>query len=296
MKQENITILSVSDNKLAVMLAALLKSVSDNHHSGEHIDYHIVSTGISRRNITRLEKSVDPDKITIIWHQNRDVIPQGFNFPLDNTIYPITVFTRLFAPHFIPEKVKRLLYLDVDMIVRKDISALWYTDLQGKHIAAVQDPMESFGGRQWAAVKNFRELGYPHETPYFNSGLLIMELDFWRKTNVTDQVFEVVRKNLEHITYADQYGLNIVFVNNWHKLDHRWNVYATEEMDDPWLIHFIMVKPIYEHYYFSKKYASEFFAYLEKTPWKGFTPRSRLRAFIEKVKLKLWKKVKKITG
>ncbi len=276
------------------MLAALLRSISDNHHSGEHIDYHIVSTGISKKNIARLEQSVDREKVTIIWHQNSDIVPRGFKFPLDNTIYPVTVFTRLFIPDFMPAHVKRVLYFDVDMIIRKDVSELWYTDLQGKKCAAVQDPMESFGGKHWPAVKNYKELGYAHETPYFNSGLLIMEIDYWREINVRNQVLDIVRKNLAHISYADQYGLNIVFVNNWFKLDPRWNVYATEEIDDPWLIHFIMVKPIYQHYYFSKKYAAEFFAYLNKTPWKGFTPRTRLRAFLEKVKLKLWKKAKKL--
>jgi len=102
------------------------------------------------------------------------VIPEGIHLPLDRSSYPLNIYMRLFIPYFIPSEVERVLYLDVDMIVQKDLSVLFDTDLEDKLVGAVLDPRIISFNNEWGGVKNFAALGLDGETKYFNTGLLLI--------------------------------------------------------------------------------------------------------------------------
>jgi len=58
--------------------------------------------------------------------------------------------------------------------------------------------------------------------PYFNSGVLLMDLVAWRKEKYGPQVMECIEKG--NFRHHDQDGLNKVFRKNWQMLPLRWNV------------------------------------------------------------------------
>ena len=290
-KLENITLVTVCDNHYAIMLAALIKSLDLNHRSEEHIDLHIVSDHISRSSQKKLEQCVRKERITVIWHDIQQVIPKDTKLPLDKTSYPLNMYARLFIPYFLPESVGKAIYVDVDMIVEQDISLLWHTDIAGKVVAGVVDQLKIIGGAEWTAIPNYKELGFDPNIKYFNSGLIVMDLNKWRKTDVTARIFECIEQNKAHVRFPDQYGLNVVFIDQWHELDEKWNAYANQDLAAPGIIHFIMTKPIYETYNLNEKYKAAFYKYLNLTPWKGFKPMSKFRNYLQKGKHKLKKKL-----
>lgn len=65
-------------------------------------------------------------------------------------------------------------------------------------------------------------IGLQLHSKYFNSGVVIMDLEQWRKHGYAKQVIELAAAgNLPH---HDQDALNKVFMGNWIALPLKWNV------------------------------------------------------------------------
>jgi lipopolysaccharide biosynthesis glycosyltransferase len=284
-----ITIFTVCDNHFSVLLAALIKSIDHNHTSGEHINFYIIGDKLSAINKENLAKCANTKKVSFFWFEINDIIKDKSKLPLDGSSFPLIVYIRLFFPLFIPAEVEKVIYLDVDMIVRKDISALWEIDLGDKIIGGVPDRSEIVSC-SWGGIANYKELGIAPETKYFNSGLLLLNRTKWIEANITEKILDCISKNTKYAGFPDQYGLNVVFANQWLELDSRWNSYSMLEKDDPFLIHFIGIKPIYTSYKYVAKYKDEFYSYLKLTPWSQYKPIGNYVRLYKKIRNKLFKK------
>ena len=283
-----IVIVVACDNHYMPLLAGLIKSIEVNHKTEEHIHFFILDDGITRKNKTRLTESVSPKIFTIHWVPMDQVIPAGMSIPYDNSSYPLIIHMRMFIPYFIPKEYEKVIYMDVDMIVNDDISKLWNTDLKGFTIAAIIDVrIRQFGNSH--AVENYRELGFAPETKYFNTGLILMNTLQWRKDDLTPKIFQCIEENRKFANYPDQYGLNVIFANNWLQIDTKWSWSAEEWNPDASLIHFIWRKPIYKTYMFDKRYQDMFYQYLRLTKWVDFVPISETKRLVKKILNKLLK-------
>ena len=131
-----------------------------------------------------------------------------------------TAYARLQVAELLPQTVQRLLYLDCDMLAQEDVEQLWKIDLEGHPVGAVKD----FG--IMASKKSWKEkqatLGMQEGQAYFNSGLLLLDIDQWREHSYGRQIAELVR--YRQFRHHDQDALNLVFQGNWKVLPMRWNV------------------------------------------------------------------------
>lgn len=103
----------------------------------------------------------------------------------------------------------------------------------------------------------------------------------------------IVFQKYKYANFPDQYGLNVVFANQWLELDSGWNSYSIVEKDDPNIIHYIGIKPIFTSYNYVRKYKDEFYHYLNLTPWVGFKPIGNHVRLYKKLKNKVFKKVQR---
>lgn len=289
--QDSITIVVASDDNYAVLLAALIKSIEANHKSAEKLELYIIDDGISESTRKKIIASSSPSMTTLHWFPAHDLLPADTRIPIDRSSFPITASLRLFAPDIIPPETKKMIYLDTDMIMLEDISTLWHTDLQGKMLAAVKDLAEVVSC-EWAGIQNFRELGIPGDSPYFNSGMLIIDPLKWRQNNIAVKVLHTIQENVSFASFPDQYGLNVVFANQWISLDQRWNCYSNLAIEDPYIIHYTKIKPIFRNYDGNEKYRLEFYKYLGLTAWKNFKPLGSYVRIYWKLRSKLRKIIK----
>ena len=112
------------------------------------------------------------------------------DFYLPNAILSYAAFFRYFiADEVIEDKV---LYLDSDTIVNTKLDDLFFLDLQGYAIAAVQD----FDQSGWLTT--------------FNSGVMVIDAKKWRENRLTQSLLELTAKHHEHV-YGDQGILNMYF-------------------------------------------------------------------------------------
>jgi len=128
---------------------------------------------------------------------------------------------RLALPRVVPPEVCRVLYLDSDMVVVRDISELWRTDLGGHPVAAVLDPgvdAAAFAAR-W---------GLPPERPaYFNAGVFLLDLAAIRADGLFDAALEFLAANQSVLPFRDQDALNYALWQRWLQLDPIWNMQRT---------------------------------------------------------------------
>jgi len=279
-----LNIVVASDNHYIILLAALIKSIEANISDNKRITIYIIEDNVSASNKKKLQLSIDPKITSLIWRGMKEVIPEGMKLPLDRSSYPLNIYMRLFIPYFIPEEIEKVLYLDVDMIVQNDISVLFENDLSSYVIGAVLDPRIVTFDNSWGGILNFKELGFPGSTRYFNTGLLLMNTKKWRAENVTEKIISCIDNNKKFANYPDQYGLNVVLANQWLELNPLWNHFCTSDHPGPFLIHFVQRKPIYKSYDNIEEFKNLFYKYLGQTKWKGFKPIGESSRYLKKLK------------
>jgi lipopolysaccharide biosynthesis glycosyltransferase len=128
-------------------------------------------------------------------------------------------YLRIYIPEIIAEEHGRLLYLDSDMIVNRSLDELADLDLAGHVLGAVEDVAPR-------AERNAR-LGSPPDTPYFNAGLLLIDLDRWREHNITKRILATISERRNTLKFMDQDALNATFRGDWLILGRTWNFYQT---------------------------------------------------------------------
>jgi lipopolysaccharide biosynthesis glycosyltransferase len=282
-KDSSIAIIVACDDHYVVLLAALLKSIEYHHKTSENIVVFIVEDGISSKNRKKLTSSLNSEKMQLVWISMDEAIPEDMHIPFDRSSYPKNIHTRIFIPHFIPERFDKIIYLDVDMILMCDISDLWNIDLGENMLAAVMDPRLKVFSNSWGGILNYKELGFAPDTKYFNTGILVINNKKWREENSASTVVKCIADNEKFANYPDQYGINIVMANRWIELDLRWNWFADKECADPFLIHFVGRKPMYQTYDNREEFKKIFFEHLNRTQWRNFKPIGESKRYIKKI-------------
>ena len=120
---------------------------------------------------------------------------------------------------------QKVVYLDCDMIIRRDIAELYDTDLGNNLLAAVRDA--DFCGQcsrrstgMWDYARN--QLGMKDPYLYFQAGVLVMNIPLFRQVTSVRQLLDMAEK--ENYRYLDQDILNIICQGRVRYLDMAWNV------------------------------------------------------------------------
>ena len=132
----------------------------------------------------------------------------------------------LLLPELVPDSVSRILFLDPDLLVTGDVAELWETDLGDCVVAAVIDQaIRTCGARR--GVKDTEALGIPRSAPYFNAGVLLIDVARWKREDVSRRAQEYMNANAGRTDFVHQEALNAVLWNRWLRLDQKWNMIAS---------------------------------------------------------------------
>lgn len=278
---KKISIVVASDNQYAVLTAALIKSIEINHKSKELLSFTIIDDGISKNNKEKLQKSINTVTTTINFVKSKDVMPETAIIPNDLSTYPITAYLRLFAPYAVGLDCEKFIYMDVDMLMYDDVSKLYNIDINDNIIGAVQDYQLVVSSPY--AIKNYKELGIPPETKYFNSGLLLINSKKWIDADIANKVINCMNDNKGYYDYPDQYGFNVVLQNQWHEISLLWNCSDYFEVpSNPSLVHFLNIKPIFKSCTSLQRHKDQFYRVLNLTEFKGFMPKNDYHRLFKK--------------
>lgn len=270
--QEPIHIAFGIDDAYSAHLAVTIASVIANAPADQAFVFHVAHGGVSAANQRRVQACAP--RATFHWRLiDRSMLPPMTGVVIDH-LSPAS-FNRLLLPRIV--EADRLIYLDSDLVVVSDITALWRVDLKGRALGAVPDALAdpvAFAAR-W-------KLPVDAGCAYFNSGVLLIDLKLVRETGSFDTALKLLAQSPDKAHFADQCGLNAAFWNAWTPLDGVWNVQramATQVGEAPCAPELVPAskrRPRIIHYTSNRKpwlrtayhpYAGAYWDYLAKTPY-----------------------------
>lgn len=126
---------------------------------------------------------------------------------------------RLYMASICPE-YDRAFYFDPDILFLRDISPILNFPLRNKFMAVVEYSNSQF------ILHGTRDI------PYFNNGIFLTSLEFWRSNNIEQKFIDW---QTEHglTTYPEQDAMNDVLIDYWSPLPVSFNTYHWQLLHDP---------------------------------------------------------------
>lgn len=216
---DSINILCATDNNYApycgIMLTSLFESNKESHFNVYVLlDGHLTESNAKK--YKRLEQSY-ACSIFLVPVDNRllEKCPVNQHIDVDNHSWvSIPTYYRLLAAELLPATVNKIIYLDCDIVVDGDIRPLWMVDLSGKAVGGIVD---------CDSCDNSNRMGYSEEDGYFNAGVAVYNLEYWRNNSITEAFLDFINNNGSKLLLMDQDVINGVLYDKIQWLPERFN-------------------------------------------------------------------------
>ena len=250
------------DGHYSVWVGTVMQSILE--HTDSRICFHILhDETLSIDNKYKLEKVARSGSSIIEFHK----IDENDFSVVKNQMSRFTIGTmfRCSLPELLPN-LNRIIYLDADLFVNRDIKELWDVDICEYCLAGVAD--EGVDIHNYPKILN-KYLGIKKES-YFNAGVLYMNLKKLREFgNLKKLVVDFLVENPE-VGLPDQDALNVIFHNKVLYLDGSWNQFVfmhrkdnVEKLDKAIFHYAAALLMLYSHSQLDKEY----FRTICRTPW-----------------------------
>ena len=249
-----IHIVLTTDNNYIKQCCVTILSILLNSSETNYFCFHIIHTGFTEKEKSKFSfKNFKNYKIIFYNVENFDLT--DFSVTLSHTT--ITTYYRIFITKILTKDIKKIIYLDCDLIVLKDIKNLWEVDLENYFVGVVEDK-EDFDYFKSIVNDNFN---------YFNAGVMLLNLDKLREYDFTAKCLEFYKKNETKLYFQDQDILNFVLNGKCKYLPISWNMQTAfylnkksktinkfhfkKVKENPNIVHYTMLyKPwIFAHYH-----------------------------------------------
>jgi len=295
MNIHQLTLVTALDDSYVIALAAMIASLLENSSKETHIELFVVADQLTAKNKKRVESMVENKKMALRWV---DLAPSKLQGLFVNFHSARAAYARLYLDEILPKNVKKVIYLDPDLLILDDLYELWQVNFEGDHICACQSPVIRNVSHP-LGVYNYKDLGFSEDATYFNSGVLLVDMEKWRSDKVGSRALDYVRRSGPENRLWDQGALNAILCNKWKKLDRKWNacsrsyvnwqaaIYKNEieACGTPGILHFLgNLKPWKFSGFVDPKERGLFFKYLSMTPWKMSVYQIRLKYWLEQFK------------
>ena len=258
---------AVDDNYvpfLAVAIESLVAKISEKNFYEIRVLYTLLSEE-HKKSIKKYER----DNLSIEFVDLNERIERIANKLYTRDYFSMTTYYRLFLPDLYPE-LKKVLYLDADIVLLDDVANLYNIDLDNNLVGAIPDGAV-------ASVKEFQDyvelvVGIKEYKNYFNAGILLMNLEELRNYRFQVKFMYL----LDTIKFkVDQDYLNRLCKGRVKIIDNCWNTMPGSKSDirskNPKLIHYNLSnkpwhldKVPYEDYFWDFAWQTDFYDEIKK--------------------------------
>ena len=246
------TIVLVGDQAYQEQVSTAIKSIL---YYNKNVKIYVFNQGLSDewfRDFNELAEQLDSELVNISLEQVT-ISPEW----LTQDHISSAAYARYFIPQFVAEE--RVLYLDSDLVVNRDLQPLFDIPLEGKLVAAVGDAG-----------------GYG-----FNSGVLLIDNRAWKERQLqeifikeTDRIMGLVQSGQMEDFNGDQTVLNHVLAQDWLPLDKIYNLQVGHDLVafySGWDGHFELAQePLIIHYTTYRKPWNSEISYRYRQLWWDF--------------------------
>lgn len=255
----------------------------------EDITFHVLHDVTLTEDLkTRIRTLAKTKKSRIVFYLIDESYFKGY--PVSEQ-WPITIYYRIILPEVLPNNLEKVLYVDCDIMFRDRFDDLWDIDLKNYALAAVEDVLSPI-------APMYDDIECDTNNGYFNSGVMLINLKYWREHSFTDKTLEYLSANSQKVLHPDQDAINFVASGNWLKLNYRWNFlssyqnlyFSHEHLNSdfdkisasyPVIVHFSGVKPWNPKC--RTRYKYEYYHYAKLSGLENIIPKKRLIDKIENI-------------
>lgn len=252
------------DNNYIPFLAVALRSILDNADGTNKFSVYVLTDeNISEKNKQRIKK-IECDTLSVDYVDVRERIEPIKDLLRLRDYYTPSIYYRLFIPSMFPQ-YKKAVYIDSDIVVLADLADLFDIDLEGNMVGAIRD--EIIANNDIFKIYAEKAVGTDRHDLYFNSGVLLMDLDKFREKQIEDKFVSLLKEYHFETVAPDQDYLNALCRGSVKYLAAGWNKMSSPvEFDGELkLIHYNMFdKP---WLYSDIKYKEYFWKYAEQTDY-----------------------------
>lgn len=192
--------------QLIIMLRSIIAS-----NPMIYVNVYIAHSSLTEQNFLEIRTGVNHRRCQII---NTLVPDYLFKDAPVTARYPKEMYYRIFAVQYLPRGLDRILYLDPDLVVINPLSKLYEINFADKLFAAA-----SHVKNKAMRKLNEKRLDMPQNSTYFNSGVMMMNLELLRKEQNPQEVYNYIERHKKLLILPDQDVINGVYGHRVLPLD-----------------------------------------------------------------------------
>jgi lipopolysaccharide biosynthesis glycosyltransferase len=267
-----VSVAFICDSYYVIPTAVAITSLIQNKNQNTYYDIYIIAADLSENEFEKFyEFRGSNTDIHII-----KASLEKFNCFKKNEYITLAAFLKFDLPDLIP-KPNKVLYLDSDVLIQKDLSNLFEINIKDCYAGVIKNIFMTANDFN---IKN-----------YFNSGVMLLNLDMMRENNASTALFNI-RRSINQWTFMDQDCFNIYFDEKVKLLPLIYNFFYSlflhekltlEDINKIYGTHYSSLYDIKKdcciihlvgHYkpwiYFDGDFVSEWDEYFRKSPFKFY--------------------------
>lgn len=206
-----------ADERFAEVFGTSVLSLFENNKDAEKIIVYLIGDHISEASKDKFKQIAQAYGRTIIVLPMPDLNKLAGVDVMIPHYNQMATCGRLFIASLLPETIEKVIYVDSDTVFVDSIKDLWEMDISKYPIGMVDGAQNS----------TFRtQLGLSPDGLYYNSGLLLVNLEMWRKMNAEKLFLDFIRSQGGYVPFPDEGVLNAVFDGKVLDLPLRYNAYT----------------------------------------------------------------------
>lgn len=223
-KPASVDIVYITDSRYTPPTMVSMSSAIKNKCPNTTYNFYIIAQNLTPQDEQALNrlKNLAPETVNI------RIIPQTEpDLPYENMQrflqYKVGMH-KIYLPQVL-KNLNKVIYMDGDTLVLKDLRPLFENEITGVYALAAKD------GIFYRFPKEMAEIGLDKRGFYFNSGVMLYNLELQRQENVVEKLVEYIKTHIDF--FGDQDVLNVVFADKVKLMSYKYNCISTFfEADD----------------------------------------------------------------
>jgi lipopolysaccharide biosynthesis glycosyltransferase len=214
-------VITIDKNYITQCIVLIYSIVSTN--SKIMVNIYILSEDLTENNKQYITSYFNENNIVFYFIQIDSKLIKTSVFSSSDYI-TIATYYRLLIPLLLPHSLKKVLYLDCDMLVIGSLDELWETDISSYSTAVTIDA----GCND---IRHCNRLGISNDFDYFNAGMLLINLKYWRENKIYEKTYNFIKENNASCIQHDQDALNKILLGTVKYVSVRYNYIESFFMD-----------------------------------------------------------------
>ena len=214
-----VVIALASDNRYFPGLYCAVASALINLNPARKLDVKVLDGGLSQLSRDTLSRMTDRiDRDVAIEFLTADA--SAFHGATLGPGRSYMAYCRILLPRLL--NVPRLIYLDADLLVFRDLSKLFDLQLSARNVVAAVPDSETFSPADDSLLMA-RAMKLPLEGYYFNSGVMLMNLDELSRRHFSESAVDFLNRWSGKYRFHDQSAINFLLHGQIDTLPEHWN-------------------------------------------------------------------------